>query len=172
MDILENRQQWETGFGGWLAHLERTGQVDWGRYPRPRNTVGIPGQGIDLGRSRLMLISTAGGYLRDSQQPFDVDDLTGDYGIRTFPSSTPFGTLAYAHTHYDHAAVDADPQVLLPLRYLEELSTQGIVGDLAPSVVSYMGYQPDLSRVIDQTATAALRIARQEQVDAALLVPA
>jgi hypothetical protein len=35
-----------------------------------------------------------------------------------------------------------------------------------------MGYQPDVTRVVDETAPAILKVMRDERVDAALLVPA
>ena len=119
MEILENRAEWEAGFrAGWLAHLQQTGEFDWKIYNRPQNTPLPTTPGVDLRQSRLLLISTAGGYLRATQEPFDVSNPLGDYTIRVFPSNTPFEALAYAHDHYDHTAVIADPQVLLPLRHL------------------------------------------------------
>jgi D-proline reductase (dithiol) PrdB len=173
MDVLENQEQWEHTFrSDWLAHYERTGQIDWSLYPHPQNKRPIPSQGIELSRSRLMLISTAGGYLPGQQSPFDAGNLLGDYTIRVFPSTTPLDALAYAHTHYDHAAVDADPQVLVPLYHLQDMVTEGRIGALAPSMVSFMGYQPDLARVVDETAQAIAQVAHAEEAHAALLVPA
>ena len=173
MEALENRDQWLIDFReGWLAHYQRTGEFDWKLYPRPKNSNVPAGPGIDLSTSRLMLISTAGAYLREHQQAFDASHPLGDYDIRVFPSSTSFDQLAYAHTHYDHEYVNQDPQVLLPLRHLEDMKAEGIIGELAMSVVSFMGYQPDAIRVLDETAPAILEIAHAEQVRAALLVPA
>ena len=80
--------------------------------------------------------------------------------------------LGFSHTHYNHAAIQQDPQVLIPLEHLREMVLAGKIGGLAPSVVSYMGYQPDAARVALETAPAIVRIAQREQVDAALLVPA
>jgi hypothetical protein len=126
MEILEDRDQWAARYrDGWLAHYQQTGEFDWGRYPRLRNSAAPAGQGIDLATSRLMLISSAGGYLRENQQPFDAAHPLGDYTIRSFPSSTPLDQLAYAHDHYDHAAVTQDPQVLVPLRHLADLVAEG-----------------------------------------------
>ena len=173
MEILENRDQWLADFReGWLAHYQQTGTIDWKRYPRPKNSVAPAGPGIDLSTSRLMLISSAGVYLPDHQRPFDAANPLGDYSIRLLPSSTPLDALAIAHDHYDHTAVNQDPQVLIPLRHLEDLVTEGVIGELAPSMVSFMGYQPDVTRVIDETIAATLRVAQAEGVRAALLVPA
>ena len=173
MEILENREQWIASFrDGWLAHYRQTGEIDWELYPRLRNKVAPAGPGIDLSASRLMLISSAGGYLPEEQQPFDTADPLGDYTIRSFPTSTVPDQLAFAHDHYDLAAVTQDQQVLVPLRHLEDLGAEGVIGELASSVVSFMGYQPDVGRVIEETIPAILHVAQAEQVDAAVLVPA
>lgn len=173
MEVLENRAQWEETYrSGWLAHYQQTGQTNWRLYPHPQNKTPIPSRGIELADSRLMLISTAGSYLVSQQPPFDAENPLGDYALRVYPASTPFDALAYAHTHYDHAAVDADPQVLVPLDHLHDMVAEGRIGELASAVISYMGYQPDLARVVDGTAPDIVEIARAEGVQAALLVPA
>jgi hypothetical protein len=98
--VLEHREEWlETFRTGWLAYYRRTGEADWRRYNRPNNVTGIPGPGIDLSSSRLMLISSAGAYLSREQEPFDAENLLGDYTIRTLPVSASFDALDYAHTH-------------------------------------------------------------------------
>ncbi len=173
MEIVENLSEWEATFrSNWLAHFNETGQTDWSQYNRPNNKTAPAGPGIDLSQSRLALISTAGAYLRHSQEPFDAPNLLGDYTIRLFPTASPFSDLAYAHDHYDHTAVNEDPQVLLPLRHLEDMVAEGAIGELAPSVTSFSGYEPDVKRVVDELIPAILEAARAEEIDAALLVPA
>lgn len=80
--------------------------------------------------------------------------------------------MAIAHEHYDHAAVEEDPQVLLPLRHLQDMVAGGRIGELAPSIVSFVGYQPDVTRVVDETVPAVVETARAEEVDAVRLIPA
>ena len=171
MSILENKESWVKNFQeGWLAKLQKTGNFYWKTYVFPENQTPVAGPGLDLKSSRLMLISSAGGYLTDSQEPFNASNPLGDYTVQKFPLSTPFENLAYAHEHYDHTAVNDDPQVLLPLGHLREMVTENRIGSLT-SVVSFMGYQPDISRLLDETIPAILEIARDEHADAALLVP-
>lgn len=173
MEILEDLEQWRADFErGWLAHYLETGEFDWKRYNRPKNKTAPAGPGVDLSRSRLALIPSAGGYLHQSQQPFDAENPFGDYTIRLFPSSTPFEAIAYAHTHYDHTAVDEDPQVLMPLRHLEDLVREGVIGELAPSVISFSGYLPEVDRTINELIPAIIEAAKAQKIDAALLVPA
>ncbi len=171
MSILEDRELWVKKYReGWLAKLQETGKFYWGTYVHPKNKDTISGAGVDLAKSRLMLISSAGGYLANEQEPFDASNHLGDYTIRNFAVSTPFTDIAYAHEHYDQTAVKTDPQVLLPLKYLREMVADNKIGDLA-SVISFMGYQPDITQVLDETIPAILEIAKSEEVDAALLVP-
>lgn len=172
MDILENRDGWLKEFRqGWLAHLQETGQANWKIYNRPTNEKVPDGPGIDPRKARLILISTAGGYLRDLHEPFDDSAPLGDHSMREFPLATPLDEIAFSHGHYDHTAVDDDPEVLLPLRLLEQLEHEGIVGELCEDVISLMGYQPDATRTVDETIPAVLASARRQYAQAALLVP-
>ena len=169
---MEDLAGWEAEFeANWLAHYKKTGETFFKIYNRPRNELAPSGPGIDLSRSRLALISSAGGYLRHEQEPFDAENDLGDYTIRLFPASTSFEDIAYAHTHYDHTAVNTDPQVLLPLRHLTDMVAEGVIGELAPSVISFMGYQPDVRRVVEEMIPAIIDVAKAEEIDAALLVP-
>lgn len=173
MDIVENFEQWRAEyFGKWLPHYEKTGQLVWLNYPRAHNRTAPSGPGIDLTQSRLLLISSAGGYLRDEQEPFDAANDLGDYSIRLFPVDTPLEKIAFAHDHYDHTAVNTDPQVLLPLKHLQDMVAAGKIGSLAHSVISYCGYQPDISRILDELTPQILAIAQTQAADGALLVPA
>jgi len=173
MEILENRAQWLATFReGWLAHYQQTGEQNWKIYNRPKNSAAPTGKGIALSNSRLVLIVSAGGYLRDGQVPFDAPNPLGDYTMRLFPIDTPFAALASAHEHYDHTAVNADPQVLVPLGHLADLVAEGAIGELASSVISFSGYQPVVTQVLDQTIPRILQAVQAEQADAALLVPA
>ena len=172
MDIIENFEQWQTDyFEEWLPHYEKTGELVWLNYPRAHNRTAPAGPGIDLAQSRLLLISSAGGYLRDEQEPFDAANDLGDYSIRTFPVNSPFERIAFAHEHYDHTAVNADPQVLLPLKHLQDMVTEGKIGALT-AVISYSGYQPDVGRILNDTIPAILEAAQVEKAEGALLVPA
>jgi hypothetical protein len=51
------------------------------------------------------------------------------------------------------------------------MAAAGKIGSLAP-VISYSGYQPDISRTLDETIPAILQTAQAEKADGALLVPA
>lgn len=173
MEIVEDLPGWKAAFeSGWLTTYRQTGQMNWKLYQRPRNQEAPAGRGVDLAQSRLLLISSAGAYMPAAHAPFDAENDLGDYSIRVLPSDASFAEIAYAHTHYDHAAVNADPQVLLPLLHLETLVGEGKIGALTPNMISFGGYQPDVERVLRETIPAVLAVAEKEQAHAALLVPA
>jgi len=173
MTIVENLAEWKREFGeGWLTHLKKTGETYWKIYARVHNRAAPSGTGIDLSRCRLMLITTSGAYLRRSQTPFDAPNKIGDYTLRLFGSDTPLADIAFSHDHYDHTAVNADPQVLLPLKHLSDMVAEGKIGELSPSVISFCGYQPDVTRVLDELLPPILAQAKAEKVDGVLLVPA
>ena len=173
MEILEQRTQWQEQFrNGWLKHYQTTGSIDWSLYNRPDNKVAPAGEPIELESSRLLFITSSGAYLANEQVPFDVADDVGDYSIRTMPSDTPYEAIGYAHTHYDHTARIADPQVLMPLTHLAAFVDEGVIGNLTPNLVSFMGYQPDVTQLLDETIPAIIAVAKDERADGALLVPA
>lgn len=174
MKILEDLEQWKAEYEqGWLAHYKETGEFNWKIYNRPKNSTAPSGPGIDLSKSRLMFISSAGGYLPRSQKPFNTNkaDL-GDYSIRLIPTSTPLDKLAFAHGSYDHTAVEQDPQVLVPLRHLDNMVNEGLIGQLAPSFISFCGWLPDVERTINELIPAIVEAAKAAEAQAALLVPA
>ena len=170
--MLENPMEWLKGFHlGFLGHYERTGELDWAKYNRPHNQLPPSGPGIDLSQSRLMLISTAGAYLKDHQKAFDANNPLGDYSMRRIPIDAAFEDLAIAHDHYDKQYIQTDPQVLLPLGHLQDMVNEGLIGEIAPVFVSFSGYQPNVIRVVKELAPAILRTAKEFDVQAALLVP-
>ncbi len=170
--ILEDQAGWAARYTtGWLKHHQDTGQFDWKLYEKPSNAQPIAGGAVKLSQARVVLISSAGGYLRDSQAPFDAPHPYGDYSIRLVPTGTPLNQIAIAHDHYDHASVDADRQVLLPLRHLEDLAREGVIGSVSPNVINFMGYLPDAARVVDELIPHIIEAVYAEQADAALLVP-
>lgn len=172
VEILENRDEWEANFRDhFVAHLQETGQTNFKLYSYASN-VETPGvAGVDVSHSRLMLLSTAGGYIAGEQEPFDAADLIGDYTIRRLTLSTPLGDISFVHDHYDHQFVNEDVQSVLPLRHLETLVRSDEIGELAPEVISIMGYQTDAVRVVDEVIPQILDAAHEQKAQAVLLAP-
>lgn len=172
MEIIENRQEWEQTYtDNWLAHFNATGETKWDLYNRPNNKTATAGKGIDLKQGKLVLISSAGAYIQGEQEAYDAENDLGDYTIRLIPSDIALDKIAYAHTHYDHTAVNMDAQVLIPLGHLADMVSEGEIGSLTENFISFMGYQPNAAQVVDETIPAIIAAAKAEGATGALLVP-
>lgn len=171
MDPFPLREEWGEAYDAWERWYAETGSVDWKRYPTMRLDATPASPGVVLAESSMLFVSSAGGYLPGTQAAFDASNVLGDYSIRRIPLATPQSEYAYAHEHYEHDARIADAQVLMPIAHLLELQDAGVIGELAGEVVSYMGYQPDVRRIIDETIPAIVAVAQELRVQAAFLVP-
>ena len=173
MEILEDIVGWRNSFDeGWLKTYRETGEMNWRVYNRPHNKNAPASKGIDLSQSKLGLICSGGFYVPASQEPFDAEHDLGDYTMRLIPWDSDFDELAISHTHYDHTAANQDRQVLLPLRHLQEMVAQGKIGSVAQHAFSFSGYLPEADRTVHELAPLIVAAAKQEQLEAALLVPA
>ncbi len=173
MNILEHEIEWGENYQQFiLASYQQTGQFSLQGYQFANNKEAPQGPAVNLSSSRLLFISSCGAFLPESQDRFDANSPLGDYSIRKIPVKTPLVELDFAHTHYDQTAVRQDPQTLLPLSLLGEKVVEGEIGELADYWVSFMGYQPDLTRVVHETIPRILAVAAAEKAHMALLVPA
>lgn len=88
----------------------------------------------------------------------------------------PLGTTEWDvrlyHLHIDRRFGEADLDVVLPMRRLTELASNGIVGRAAPRHYSIMGYILEPTVLVEETAPAIAEAMRRDGVDAAALVPA
>lgn len=124
-----------------------------------------------LPSSRLALVTTGGLYRPGVDRPFDVDAPEGDTSYREIPRGTAPQHLAIAHAHFAHEVAEADLNTIFPLGRLEELVREGVLGGLAPTHYSVMGYATDAALLAGTTAPALASRMRDEEVDAALIVP-
>jgi D-proline reductase (dithiol) PrdB len=131
-----------------------------------------------LASSTVALLSSAGLYVAADQPSFDLDreraePAWGDPTWRAIPRDTPQGALGMAHLHVNPADTLADHEVSLPLRTLDALVADGVVGASAPTHYGVMGYQQaGLDEWRSKTATEIVERLRDEHVDAILLAPA
>ena len=172
MKTVEKLDKWNDNYqNGCLKDFKTTGKINWKSYSYIKNSSSPASSGIDPADSKLLFISSAGGYLPAIDKPFDACNILGDYSIRKIPIQADFNEIDYAHEHYDTEAVKQDAQVLLPFKHLLSFVDNGKLGELCEIVVSFMGYQPDIHRVVTETIPAILEIAKIEKATAALLVP-
>ncbi|TMD34430.1 MAG: hypothetical protein E6I89_16245 [Chloroflexi bacterium] len=148
-----------------------------GPFPDEESPVWAPFE-KRLSESRIALLTSAGLYLKDSQQSFDVEreqvhEEWGDPTWRAIPSSARPDDLAVAHLHINDEDLLADPEIALPMRLLEEMAREGVVGGSVADQVAVMGYQDrGLRDWRDVTAPEIVAHLREQGADALLLAPA
>ena len=122
-----------------------------------------------LSGSRLALVTT-GGFVTPGGEPFKTGKL-GDPTFREIPADTDLDRLEIYHPHYDHELPRRDINVLFPIPLCRELVDEGVIGSLAATHYSFMGYVP-ITRKLETTYTPRLvERLKDEQVDAVLLTP-
>ena len=99
-----------------------------------------------LAQSRIALLTSAGIYLKRSQPPFDLgrektSPEWGDPSWRAIPASTQPADIGVAHLHINDEDLLADPEVALPMRLLDRLASEGVIGSTVVEHLSVMGYQ-------------------------------
>jgi D-proline reductase (dithiol) PrdB len=99
-----------------------------------------------LAESRIALLTSAGIYVKRTQPPFDlVRERTnpdwGDPSWRAIAASTQASDIGVAHLHINDEDLLADPEVALPMRLLDRLAGESVIGGAVAEDVSVMGYQ-------------------------------
>ncbi|MBM3943324.1 MAG: hypothetical protein FJ316_10470 [SAR202 cluster bacterium] len=112
---------------------------------------------------------TTGGVHRKSDRPFDVANPHGDPSFREIPTAVETAQLMVTHTHYNHVDADRDVNCMFPLDRLRELCDAGVVGGIAPTAYSIMGFNPDPTRLAEETAPELARRIKTSGADIALM---
>ena len=129
-----------------------------------------------LAEARVALHSTAGISMK-GDAPFDMEmerrnPLRGDPSFRRLRADATSETIEANHLHIDTGYIERDLNVALPLDRLRELVKQGVVGSMADTHYSTMGFQGnDSSQLVNETAPAIAAAMKSEEVDLALLAP-
>ena len=129
-----------------------------------------------LAAARIALISSAG-IARHDQPPFDRDGERrnpwwGDPSHRVLPRGTTECSVRLYHMHIETRHGEQDLDCVLPLRRLEEAQRAGVIGSVAPSHYSFMGYLLDAEEFLTETVPKIVAQMKSEEVDAAVLIPA
>ena len=113
-----------------------------------------------LSESKIAVMTTGGVYV-EGQKPFDTD---GDWSFREIPLDTPLDQLRIAHTHYDTNGVAEDVDAVLAIHRLLDLQAEGLVGEVLTPTYSFMGYIPEPSGLINETAPEVAGRLKDEEV--------
>ncbi|HET7244998.1 MAG TPA: glycine/sarcosine/betaine reductase selenoprotein B family protein [Streptosporangiaceae bacterium] len=146
----------------WIQR-EPAHQIPWTRLAKP------------LSACRVALVSSAG-IARHDQAPFNQelerrDPWWSDQSWRPIPLGTTGDDVGIYHLHIDPRFGQQDLDCVLPLRRLQELTADGIVGEAAATHYSFMGYVLQPRQLLASTAPAIAAQMAAEAVDVALLVP-
>ena len=125
-----------------------------------------------LSQCRLALVSSAGLVL-PNQQPFDDSIKGGDPTFREIPSDADVRTLIDTHRSesFDHAGVQADPNLAFPIDRTNELAASGRVGSVTRRHISFMGSITAPGRFLRDSVPAMASLLQEDAADVALLVP-
>jgi D-proline reductase (dithiol) PrdB len=126
-----------------------------------------------LSACRAALITTGGIHLPD-QTPYDMDNPDGDPTYREIPGDVAAADIIITHKYYDHSDADEDLNVIFPLDHFRDLVDLGVIGDLGPRHVGFMGHiDAELITVLnEETAPEVAAKLRDDGVDFAFLTPA
>ena len=132
--------------------------------------------GKPLREARIALVTTAGINVRGVEPPFDYEredrePTWGDPTYRTLPRDLRQEQVQAGHLHINNQDIDRDFNVAIPIGRMLELETAGVVGSLAPTSYSFMGYQPDTNEWTSKYAPEAAGLMKAEGVDAVVLTP-
>jgi D-proline reductase (dithiol) PrdB len=129
-----------------------------------------------LSDCRFALVTTAGLYHAPKEPPFDTErekrePMWGDPTFRRFPRDVRQEDVGASHLHTNNRDLLLDMNIALPVRRFLELESDGVIGSLAPTSYSFMGYQPDTTEWRQRYGREVAAGMRAEDVDAVLLTP-
>lgn len=140
---------------------QRIDPVPWATMTKP------------LPHARIGLVVNACMTMPD-QPPFDAEQPDNDPSIRIIPSNADPHDLVntYPGQSFDHAGLEADPNLLVPLQRLHQMHVNAEIGDLTPRTVSLCGHLPKPKVLMEETAPEIARMFIEDEADAVMLVPA
>lgn len=138
-----------------------------------------------LAECRLGLLTSSGHFVAgDDPEPFGIKNMSQAEAVQrigkflrteprlaSIPVDTPTEKLRVRHPGYDIRAAQADANVVLPLDRLRELAQEGIIGELASEAYSFVGACAQ-TRLLKHAGPQWVGKLKEQQIDAALLVPA
>ncbi len=131
-----------------------------------------------LHQATVALLTSGGVYLKDSQEPFDIErekrePTWGDPTYRVIPVDVRQEQVGAAHLHINTDDILKDVNVVLPFRAFRKLEKEGLIGKLAPEHYSFMGFQENRAESWRTTQGPELAARLKERaVDVLLLAPA
>lgn len=137
-----------------------------------------------LSDAKIGLLTSSGHFVAgDDPAPFGISDMTQQEAINRIgefikekpslsfiPKDTPIDKLYVRHGGYDISGVQIDPSVALPIYELGKLEQQGIIGELAQTIYSFVGAcsQGALKKKIEKEWMDHIK---EQRLDGIILIP-
>ena len=124
-----------------------------------------------LAESCISLIASSG-IFRDDQEPFEPNGWpVNEVGIRLIPKETDAKRLDMHYNYYDHRDAMKDMNCVFPLERLRDLEKEGVIGRLAPSMISLgMGRTYKRSLIHKVLIPKITEILHDQEVDGVLVI--
>ena len=129
-----------------------------------------------LSQCRFALMTTAGIYQEGKEPPFDTErekrePMWGDPTFRRLSRDVKQEGIGACHLHTNNRDILIDVNIVLPVHRFLELESEGVIGSLASTSYSFMGYQPNTTEWRQRYGPEAVSLMKEEEVDAVLLTP-
>jgi len=95
----------------------------------------------------------------------------GDPTFRRLPRDVRQEEIGACHLHTNNRDILVDVNIVLPVHRFLELESEGVIGSLAPTSYSFMGFQMDTGEWRQRYGPEAASLMKEEGVDAVLLTP-
>ena len=130
-----------------------------------------------VGEARFALVTTAGIYVKHVESPFDAErekrePMWGDPTYRRIPGDVRQDQIGASHLHINHRDLLEDVNTVLPVQRFAELEAEAVIGSLAATSYSFMGFQPNTIEWREHYGPEVAGLLKDEAVDAVLLAPA
>jgi D-proline reductase (dithiol) PrdB len=128
---------------------------------------------VPLARARVGLVVTAC-MTNPGDPPFNAEQPDNDPSIRIVDVSADPASLVntFPGQAFDHAGLEADANLLVPLDRLREMAAAGEIGSLGPRIVSMCGHLTKPRKLMQSSAPEIAGIFAQDGADVVVLVPA
>jgi D-proline reductase (dithiol) PrdB len=120
---------------------------------------------------RLTFVSSAGVQPKGTM-PFDVVHPVGDFSFRRVASIAKVSDLEIHQIKFPTSGALRDLNVIFPIERLQELTAEGVIGELTPNLFSFIGYQMDPERFEETLAEDLADAVAADGAEAVLLCPA
>ena len=124
-----------------------------------------------LADTRIALISTGALHLKGDEPFRTMEDPMGDLSFRVIPHGTESGGLALDAPYVDEKYIQDDLEVLLPMKALERLYKEKLIGRPASNHFSFTGGIVHPLPGLADSAEKLAEMLREDGTGAALLLP-